>query len=323
MKKIFLLINLFAITVFSQTPCVDGFAGEYPCNNLDLLSYMPLSIFNSSRGNDSWGWTDPESGKEYAIYGTRANAAFIDISDPINPIYLGKLNASGADSTWRDIKVYNDYAFIVSEASGHGIQIFDLTKLRNVVNPPVIFSEDAHFSGFGGAHNIVINEDTGYAYGVGANTYNGGPHFVNIQDPLNPIDEGGYAAEGYSHDAQVITYNGPDTEHNGKEIYIGANESSVVIIDITNKANPIKLSEVTYASSAYTHQIWLDEDHVYLYCGDELDELNFGGNTRAIVFDLTNLDNPVLKTEYIGTTGRGDALNFFDIDNQYIIFYLK
>jgi len=325
MKK-FTLITLLSISMiaFSQTPCVDGFAGPYPCNQLDLLSHLPLSTFGASRGNDSWGWTDPDTGKEYAIYGNTHNAAFIDISDPINPIYLGKLDANGSPSTWRDIKVYNNYAFIVSEEFNHGIQIFDLTKLRNVTNPPVTFTEDAHFDGFGKAHNIVINEDTGYAYGVGTNTYSGGPHFVNIQDPLNPIDEGGYSDEGYSHDAQVVIYNGPDTEHVGKEIYIGANESSIVIVDVTDKSNPSTISEATYSGSldGYTHQIWLDENQTYLYCGDELDEY-FGlvANTRNIVFDLTDLDNPVLQMEYFGVTGAIDHNNYVKGNKLYIANY--
>lgn len=321
MKYTVTLILLISINVFSQTPCVGGFAGTYPCNNLDLLSHIPLSTFGASRGNDSWGWTDPDTGKEYAIYGNTHNAAFIDISDPLNPVYLGKLNAHGASNTWRDIKVFNNYAFIVSEAFGHGIQIFDLTRLRNVANPPEIFTEDAHFNGFGSAHNIVINEDTGYAYGVGTNTYNGGAHFVNIQDPLNPVDEGGFADEGYTHDAQVVIYNGPDTDHTGKEIYFGANESSVVIVDVTNKANPVTISEITYSSAAYTHQLWIDENQVYLYCGDELDELNFGGATRNIIFDLTDLDNPLLHHQYFGTTNSIDHNNYVKGNKLYIANY--
>jgi len=321
MKKIVILFLAFTASIFSQTPCNNGFAGQYPCNGLDLLSHIPLATFGATRGNDSWGWTDPQTGKEYAIFGNTHNAAFIDISDPVNPIYLGKLDAHGSANTWRDIKVYNNYAFIVSEASGHGMQVFDLTRLRNVANPPENFTEDAHFNGFGGAHNIVINEDTGYAYGVGADTYNGGPHFVNIQDPLNPVDEGGYSDQGYSHDAQVIIYNGPDTDHTGKEIYIGANESSVVIIDVTDKSNPINISEAFYSSTGYTHQIWLDENQTFLYCGDETDESNFGINTRNIVFDLTDLDNPVLKMEYFGTTSAIDHNNYVKGNKLYIANY--
>ena len=290
----------------AQTPCVNGFAAGFPCDGYDLQSQIPLSTMNSTRANDSWGWTDSLDGKEYAIFCLIEGTAFIDISDPINPVYLGTLPTQNNSSTWRDAKTYNNYAFIVSEDPGHGMQIFDLTRLRNVSNPPVIFTEDAHYNGFGSAHNIVINEATGYAYGVGTTANSGGPHFVNIQDPLNPINEGGFSGAGYCHDAQVVNYNGPDTDHLGQEILFGSNADEVVIIDVTNKSNPQIISTIAYNNVEYTHQGWLTEDHRYFLLGDEADEINIGINTRTVVFDFEDLDNPQLSFEYSGTTSATD-----------------
>ena len=59
----------------------------------------------------------------------RPGAAFVDVTDPTHPVYLGNLPTQTGNSLWRDIKVYRNYAFIVSEASGHGMQVFDLTQL--------------------------------------------------------------------------------------------------------------------------------------------------------------------------------------------------
>lgn len=307
MKKLLLIITFcFGFVALSQTPCESGMAGGFPCEGYDMQSHIPLTTMNSTRANDSWGWTDPMDGKEYAIMCLIEGTAFIDISDPVNPVYLGKLPTVNGSSTWRDAKTYNNFAFIVSEDSGHGIQIFDLTKLRNVVNPPVTFIEDAHYSGFGGAHNIVINEETGYAYGVGTNVNSGGPHFVNIQDPLNPVGEGGFSGEGYTHDAQVVTYNGPDADYTGQEILFGSNEDKVVIVNVTNKANPQTISTIAYNNVEYTHQGWLTEDHRYFLLGDEADEINLGFNTRTIVFDFNDLDNPQFHFEYSGATSATD-----------------
>jgi choice-of-anchor B domain-containing protein len=255
---------------------------------------------NTSGANDSWGWIDPDNGDEYALVGLEDGTAFINITDPVNPVYLGKLPTQTSSSTWRDVKTYNNYAFIVSEASNHGIQIFDLTRLRSVANPPVTFDNDAHFNGFGGAHNIVINEDTGYAYGVGANTYGGGTHFVNIQNPLSPQDAGGFATNGYTHDAQVVTYNGPDTDYTGHEILISAsgNEQIVSIVDVTDKNNPVSISTISYSNVGYTHQGWFTEDQRYFLLGDEFDESDVGFNTRTVIFDLSDLDNPQQDFEY-------------------------
>jgi choice-of-anchor B domain-containing protein len=318
MKKIISLIFFVCSLInYAQTPCDNGMAGSYPCNGYDLQSFIPFSTFNASSGNDSWGWTDPQDGKEYALMGLNNGTVFIDISDPINPIYLGKLPTHTSSTTWRDVKVYNNYAFVVSEAGGHGMQVFDLTRLRDVANPPETFTEDAHYDGFGDAHNIVINEETGYAYGVGAD-YSGGAHFINIQDPLNPVGEGGYAGSGYTHDAQVITYNGPDTDYTGREIYIGSNESFVTIVDVTDKSNPVLIANATYSNDSYTHQGWLSEDLNYFILGDELDEQNFGFNTKTIVFDFSDLDNPQFEFDYFGTTSAIDH-NGYTKNNKYYL----
>ena len=118
------------------TPCVDGFAGIYPCDQVDFMSHLTPGEVGGGEMNDIWGWTDPLDGKEYALLGRTTGTAFIDITDPNNPVYLGNLPTHTVSSLWRDIKVYADHAFIVSEASGHGMQVFDLTQLRNVPNPP-------------------------------------------------------------------------------------------------------------------------------------------------------------------------------------------
>ena len=235
--------------------CENGFAGSYPCSNYDLIGHIDLTTLGGNSGNDCWGWTDPSSGKEYALMGLNSGTSFIDISDLEFPRIVGFLPTHTTNSSWRDIKTYGNYAFIVSEASGHGMQVFDLTKLGNLAvdSPAVTFTEDAHYSGFGRAHNIVINEAQGYAYAVGTNTYNGGPHFIDISNPLNPLAAGGYGEDTYSHDAQVVTYNGPDSDYTGKEILIGSNQNEVVIVDVTDKANPTQISTINYPNIGYTH----------------------------------------------------------------------
>jgi choice-of-anchor B domain-containing protein len=320
MKYLLFIISILLINQNSiaQTPCENGMSGDYPCNGYDLQSFISLAELDTDRGNDSWGWTDPDNGDEYAIMGVKNGTVFIDISDPINPVYLGKLPTHTTNSTWRDIKVYQNYAFIVSEASNHGMQVFDLTRLRNVSNAPEIFTEDAHYNGLGSSHNIVINEETGYAYSVGDNTYSGGAHFIDISDPLNPIAAGGYSDDGYTHDAQVVIYNGPDTDYTGREIYIGSNKEKVVIVDVTDKNNPQHISSVTYSNFSYTHQGWITEDFKYYILGDESDEINFGFNTKTIVLDLTDLDNPIHSFDYSGPTLATDHNGYVNGD----LFYL-
>ena len=323
--------NNVASPVFTATwPCENGIADVYPCKGYDLMSYMslddltPEGINNVNlAGNDSWGWTDPDTGKEYALVGLNSHTAFVDISNPSMPILVGALPTATLNSIWRDIKVYQNHAFIVSEASGHGMQVFDLTRLRDTI-PPEIFTADTHFTDFGSAHNIVINEASGYAYVVGANRsgpFSGGALFINIQNPTMPISEGGVGDGGYSHDAQVINYDGPDVDYIGKEILVGSNENEIVIADVTNKSNPVTISTINYSNIGYTHQGWFSQDLKYFIVGDELDELNIGTNTRTLIFDFSDLDNPIYDFDYLGTTLAIDHNGYPNGNDYYLANY--
>lgn len=311
-------------TLTSIVPCENGMAGIYPCNGYDLVAKLSLSEFEAEFGNDIWGWTDATTAKEYAILGLGNGTAFVDISDSNNIQYLGKLPTATVASTWRDLKVYQNHAFIVSEATNHGMQVFDLTRLRDVTSPPQTFDADANYTDVGSAHNIVINEDTGFAYIVGTDrgdAFNGGAHFINIQDPKNPVAAGGYGENGYSHDAQVVTYNGPDADYAGREIYIGANEDQVIIADVTDKDNPSEIATVQYPNFKYAHQGWFTEDQQYFILGDELDEIEFGFKSRTIIFDFTDLDNPLLHNVFEGSSSAIDHNGYVKGNEYYLSNY--
>lgn len=307
-----------------QVDCTDGKALMFSCNNVDMISFLPVEDLGGDRGvqvNDLWGWTDPDFGREYALVGRYDGTAFVDVSNPSKPLYLGSLpmTEGARANSWRDIKVFKNYAFIVADGSGqHGMQIFDLKKLRNVTSQPVTFEEDAHYNRIGSAHNIIINEDTGFAYAVGVNssgdTCGGGLHMIDIQDPLNPIFAGcfqdmstGRQNTGYSHDAQCIIYNGPDEKHRGREICFGANETALSIADVTDKEAPVALSMTSYPNVGYSHQGWIDEEHEYFYMNDELDEIGGGvDKTRTLVWDVKDLDDPILVKEHFADNESSD-----------------
>jgi len=308
--------------------CEGGMAGIYPCNGIDLLAIIDLETLGGNtnvEGSDIWGWTDPTNNNEYALIALNNSTAFVNITDPINPIFLGRLDTNAGINVWRDVKVYNDHAFIVADNTGaHGMQVFDLTRLRSVTNAPETFNADAIYTGVGSCHNIVINESEGVAYLVGCSTTNGGgPIFVDITDPTNPTTLGDYAVSGYSHDAQVVTYNGPDSDHTGKQIYVGSNGNTdtVVILDVTDKNNVIPISNFTYPQTEYPHQGWFTEDQAYFILGDELDEQAFGFNTKSLIFDFTDLDNPTLSSSYFGPTVAIDHNGYVKGNEYYLANY--
>ena len=332
--------GLSAITG-DQVDCTDGQAASFGCQGMDLVSFLPIQQIGGQRGvrvNDIWGWTDPETGREYAIVGRMDGTSFVDVTNSSNPVYVGDLpETDGAQSSiWRDIKVYQNHAYVVADNSGdHGMQVFDLTQLRDFDGTPMTFEETAHYDRVNSAHNVVINTDTGFAYIVGAGgggeTCGGGLHMVNIQTPTQPTFAGCFAdpstgrtGTGYTHDAQCVVYDGPDAEHQGQEICIGANETAISIADVTDKENPVALSTGSYPDHAYVHQGWLTEDHRYFFQNDELDEINGSvDSTRTLIWDVSDLDDPQLVREYMLSNPASDHNLYVKGDVMYQSNYVS
>jgi choice-of-anchor B domain-containing protein len=295
----------------SDIRCEDQMAGIFSCHKTDLKSFVPLTEFGSIWANDVWGWTDPETGREYALVGLFEGTGFVDVTNASNPTVLGVLpthTAVGSGGIWRDIKVYEDHAYIVSENAGHGLQVFDLTRLRGVTEQQA-WTEDGWLGGFGHVHNLAINEDSGMAYVVGARRdttacpdVGGGPIIVSLADPANPAVAGCYGADGYTHDIHCVTYHGPDADYTGREICSASNEDTVTVLDATDPADVQMLARVPYDTASYTHQGWFTEDQAYFLMGDEIDELaGEVSETTTYIFDMNDLDNPLL----IGTGSSG------------------
>jgi len=92
--------------VGAETRCDGGQAAQFTCDNVDLLAYLPVETFGGEAGegvSDLWGWTDPVTGHEYALVGRVGGAAFVDITDPVAPVYVGTVPAN--NSLGRDLKV--------------------------------------------------------------------------------------------------------------------------------------------------------------------------------------------------------------------------
>ena len=307
-----------------EVRCETGSASAFSCRDVDLVAFLPVAALGGKRGimvNDIWGWTDPETGREFAIVGRLDGTAFVEVTNPANPVYLGELplHEGARPNLWRDMKVYKNHTFIVSDGAGpHGVQVFDLTQLRDVKNPPVMFKETAHYDRIHSAHNIAIDEESGFAYtvgnGMGGETCGGGPHMIDIRDPRKPTFAGcwadtttGYAKSGYTHDTQCVVYKGPDARYAGRQICFNSSENAIGIADVTDKQNPKRISSASYPNVAYAHQGWLSDDHRYFFLDDEGDELaGTVSRTRTLVFDVTDLEDPVVAKEFLGTTPASD-----------------
>ena len=313
----------YDVTLAPQGPTVNS--GGYPCDNVELLDVEPLSALGGGdNGNDCWGWVDHETGREIAIFGRSNGTSFIDVTDPTDMKYFANLPTATSASLWRDIKVYGEYAYIVSEAGDHGLQIVHMPNLMGLSTDEVTtISPDGYYSGFGNAHNIMINEETGYAYPIGTNTFNGGLHVLNLVDPLNPVLVGAYDG-AYSHDIHPIVYNGPDQDYLGDEIVVCFNGyNGIAIVNAEDKDDIELISQLTYAQSGYTHQGWVGENQRFCYFNDELDESNFGNNTRTYIMDIEDLDAPEIIGYFEAPVESVDHNMYIIGDKMYQSNYLS
>ena len=316
--------------VGEERRCIEGQAGLFDCEDVELLAYIPPSLLRGEglsrgvRANDNWGWTDPETGREYALVGRNDGTSFIDITNPTNPVLVGDLPKTPntpPSQLWRDIKTYRDHAFIVADGAGeHGMQVFDLTRLRDVppTEMPALFEPDVHYTEIASSHNIVINEETGFAYAVGSGgggeSCGGGLHMIDIRDPKNPLFVGCGSSDG-THDSQCVVYQGPDERYHNRELCLNSIGRFFQITDVTDRENPVEVSRGSSPNPAYIHQGWLTPDHRYFYQDDESDVI--AGNvetTRTLIWDLSDIEDPVLVREFMGSLP-ASAHNLYVKDN--------
>ena len=328
----------------TDLPCQNGMAGPFECDGVDLLAFVAAEDFNGAGQSDLWGWTDPETGDEYVILGKTNGVAFFRVTDPTNPVYLGELpNQAALQQIWHDIKVYENHAFIVSESEPHGMTVFDLTRLRGV-DEAREWDQDAFYRLVSASHNIAINTETGFAYIVGGNTGGAltdqclsGLHMVDISTPKEPklagcyLEEGGpgtaartvgapltdFSPAAYVHDTECVIYQGPDARYTGQEICFNAAEDKLVVADVTDKLLPKTVGFTDYPNVAYSHQASLTPDHRFLLLNDELDETTHGTNTRTVVMDVSDLENPKVHFEHMHDTRSIDHNNYVHDGRAY------
>jgi len=261
------------------------------------LGYLDVPDNHSTICNDVWGYTD-ELGNEYALVGTEDGVSIVHVTDPLNPIEVEWID--GMYSVWRDIKVYDDYAYVTTEAD-EGLMIIDLSPLPGSSTLPF-----SHYSGPVGnewlsAHNLY--EDNGYLYIFGAGRGNGGLIILDVfTDPLNPIEVGIFDT-WYAHDGYVRD----DT------IYLAhINDGFFSILDIVDKANPVLLGSANTPSN-FAHNIWASDDGNIVYTTDEVS----AGYIAS--FDVSNPANIIQLDKIQSSPGQGIVPHNVHVLGDYLV----
>lgn len=220
--------------------------------------------------SDIWGHVDA-TGKEYAIVGKFSGTSIVDISTPSLPVEV--FNSNGAPSIWRDLKVWNNHAYIVNEQN-NGLKIIDMSNLPGFINGADVYQFTGVTYPFTSAHDLYIDEN-GFAYIMGANNGVGGAIILDLNnDPKVPVEVGRYN-DFYLHDGMV----------RGDTLWGGAvNDGFFIVVDVSDKANPVTWATQTTPTS-FTHNCWISDDGHTLYTTDEKP------NAFVASYDVSDINN--------------------------------
>jgi choice-of-anchor B domain-containing protein len=328
--------------LLAPRPCTSGFAGDFPCHNIDYLAQVQLQEIPTgpTSASEIWGFVDADDNREYAILGHRNGTAVYDVTYPATPVLVG--NVPGNPSLWREVKAYQvaqsggphrAYAYVTTEAAGSGLQIIDLSNLPasiSLANTLLEFSTShtLYVSNIDYATNKALPGATPYLYIAGSNIAGGAYRIYDLGNPIAPqLVTPSPSGAGYMHDStsMLITDNRTTqcvNAHNPCEVLVDFNENSVDLWDVTDKAAPARLSSTTYPTASYVHSGWPTTDQRYIVVHDELDELRRGLRTQIYTLDVGDLRTPSLVTSYTGATTSTDH-NGYTIGNRYYVSHYK
>ena len=283
MKKTLLLFSfvLFNIALFGQLN----------------MTYISDVSYNEDL-NDIWGYVAPD-GTEYALVGLRNGVSVVSLADPANPVEVSYL--PGLSTTWRDLKTWDQYAYVTNEA-GNGVMVIDLTDPNNATS--VDYTDLGNGDVLTSIHNIYIDE-FGYAYLAGATVNNGGAVILDVfTDPANPAFVA-YGNPVYAHDYYArgnILYS--------SEIYGG----ELVLYDVSDKNNIIQLGATTTPFN-FTHNAWPTDDASIVFTTDEQ------ANAPVAAYDVSDPSDIELLDEFIPieTLGEGVIPHNVHVWNDWLI----
>ncbi|MCH9034283.1 MAG: choice-of-anchor B family protein, partial [Planctomycetes bacterium] len=243
----------------------------FDTSGVKLLGNIPVADFPGAqtRANEMWGYVSP-SGGEYAIIGFHKGTAFVDVNDPTSPFIIGYIDGF-VDTVPRDMSTYGNHAYLTAGAGFVGLQIVDLRDIDGGV-VTLVNTTDLGV-GYGAAHNLYINPDSGFLYLAIPNLNSGlGLTVVDLNtDPVHPAVVGTWTDVDSGvrcHDVHVASYTtGPNA---GKEIaFCPAENDGLKIVDVTDKGNMFTISTLVYPNTMYAHQARLSADGRFVFLGDE------------------------------------------------------
>ena len=231
---------------------------------------------------DIWGYTDPSTGREYALMCDQTvGLHVIDITgdEPVLVATVPGLTRGSVVADAKDVKVYQNYAYLVHEYAP--VLVIDLS---DPAAPQAVGQIDTQPGATdGGSHNVEVNGQ--HLYVVGGRGVGGLRVYDLGADPIDPPRTGEYQPT-YLHDIHF----------NGTWAYASAIlGEGVFVLDASDPSDPVFETLFTYpAVDVGAHNACSSEDGDYLYVSDEI-----GSGPWMRAFDVRDLENVQLTAELI------------------------
>ncbi len=331
-------------TAIAAVNCVQGFAGQFPCRNVDFQAQISLNQFTSqptSAGN-VWGFVDLNDNREYAVVGLRNGTAVVEVTDPENPRQVGTI--AGNNSLWREVKIYQEFhaptnrfrafAYITTEANNSGLQVINLGDLPNTISLATTINDTgsqhtAYVSNINYSTNMALPGATAFLYLAGSDIAGGSWRVYSLANAAQPqFIRQAPAGTQYVHDATSLLISDARTTqcalaHNPCEIYVDFNENTVDLWDVTDKVAPVRLSSTTYSDASYTHSGWPTADQRHIFVHDETDEISRGQFTQIYTMNVDDLRNPFIVGSWQGPDTTTDHNGYTKGNLLYVSHYRR
>jgi choice-of-anchor B domain-containing protein len=331
-------------TAIAAVDCVQGFAGQFPCRNVDFLAQISLNQFASQPGSASnvWGFVDLNDNREYAVIGLRNGTSVVEVTDPVNPRQVATI--PGLESPWREVKIYQEFhvptnrfrafAYITTEASNAGLQVINLGGLpANVTLATTLFDtatqHTAYISNIDYSTNMALPGAEAFLWLAGSNVGNGSWRVYSLANPAQPqFIRQAPGGSQYVHDATSLLITDERTTqcaqaHNPCEIYVDFNENTVDLWDVTDKTAPVRLSSTTYSDASYTHSGWPTTNQRRIFVHDETEEIQRGLFTQIYTMNVDDLLNPFIVASYQGPDTTTDHNGYTKGSLLYVSHYRR
>lgn len=303
MKKLFIAITILLTANYVNSQVT------YPSSNINLIGFTNPETVSASgvKYSGCWGYNQTSKNKEYAVVGSSTGTYFIDITAPATPTVCDYV-AGAATGVWREVNVYQNYAYVVSDNSPpNSFQIIDMQYLPDSVH--VVHNSNSVY--FERGHQVYVDVNKAKLYVAGIRLSPSGSanmRVYSLATPSAPV-----LLRTLSQDYPSITYV-HDMHVRNDTVFAFAGNQGMHAYKLTASNTFSALGSLTgYIDAGYCHSGSITNDGKTMIMCDEVPT-----GLRIKKNDITNLNLMSVSSAFEPTTNsQYVAHNPYVVGNKY------